>query len=298
MNFPYDIGERVVVELKNSCLVEGDYSTSTDTRVELINVDDWAYRNLFKGPLSFYFSEIASIKVLHPDWSENNEHKQCKRTDLINLPLSEFVRLRDMSREYVYLPVVDQKYVKAIEYIRGCECIGIAAFGFNLFDMKALALLVLTSWDRVFIFDLLSYRRVHFPPDLKEILESEFIKKVGHGLLEPIEFFWHYYKVAIKNIFDTQLADLKLQKHEKDSAVMLRSLPNCLNLYFNFPASILSNVENIELKQLQERPLQESTKVYVSMLAAYLIVLYNKQEKLLLAQYYELVEEQTKLIKE
>lgn len=296
MNFPYDEGQRIVIELNNSCIVEGDYSTSTETRIELMNVNDWAYINIFKGPLSFYFSEIASIKVLHPDWSENNVHKQCKRNDVINLPLSEFVRLRDMSREYVYLPVVDQNYVKAIEYIRDCECIGVTAFGFNMLDMKPLALLVLTSWDRVFIFDLLSYRRVHFPPDLKEILESQFIKKVGHDLLELIEFFWHYYKVAIKNIFDTQLADLKLQKCEKDSDVILRSLPNCLNLYFNLPASILCNVENIELKQLQERPLQDSTKLYVSMLAAYLIVLYNKQEKLLLAQYYDLVEEQTKLI--
>ncbi|KAK5638602.1 hypothetical protein RI129_012897 [Pyrocoelia pectoralis] len=293
----YIKGQRILIELNNNCVFEGTYEGGTNDRIDIINVLEWGLRNSFCGPLSFYKSEIISIKRLQSHLSEKDAHNLCKIND-IALPQLEFCRLREMTKNYVYLAVIDQKYLRAIDYLCNCESIGIAGFGANLAQMKPIDLLILTSWDQIFIFDLQLYRRINFPTDLKELLESQFIRKVGYDLLELLEFLWYFHKISVKNIFDTQLADLKLQKKEKDSTVILRSLAECLNFYFNFPVSVLSNIENVGLKEYKERPLQDSTKLYVSLLATYLLLLYNKQEKLLLKPYYDIVNEHTKLITE
>lgn len=297
MQYSFNLGQRILIELNNT-IFEGDFEAGTNSRIDIVNVIEWAYRNSFNGPLSFYEYEIISIKVLNSNEPEGDNHNRCQIHDIIALPKSEFSRLRDSTENYVYLPVIDQKYLQAIDYLRNCQSIGIAGFGTNLARMKPINLLILTTWDQVFIFDLQLYRRVNFPTDLKELLESQFITKVGYNMLELVEFLWYVHKVSVKNIFDTQLADLKLQKKEKDTSVILRSLPECLNFYFNFPLALLSNIENVGLKEYNERPLQYSTKLYVSLLATYLLLLYNKQEKLLLKSYYDIVNEHTKLIAE
>lgn len=298
MQLFYKKGDRIVIELSDSSIFEGDFEAGTSTRIDVINIIEWTFRNSFHGPLSFYKSEIKSIKLLPSHLPEKKAPNQCKINDVIMLPKCEFSRLRDTTKNYVYLAVIDQKYLQAIDYLRNCESIGIAGFGANLAQMKPIDLLILTSWDQIFIFDLQLYRRVSFPTDLKELLESQFIRKVGYDMLELLEFLWYFHKISVKNIFDTQLADLKLQKKGKDSSVILRSLAECLNFYFNFPVSVLSNIENVGLKEYKERPLQDSAKLYVSLLATYLLLLYNKQEKLLLKPYYDIVNEHTKSITE
>jgi len=62
---------------------------------------------------------------------------------------------------------------------------------------------------QVYIFDVL--RNTGIPAVLKPILESRQILKVIHDARQDIRSLWIYYGIHLRNVFDTQLADLALQ---------------------------------------------------------------------------------------
>jgi len=62
---------------------------------------------------------------------------------------------------------------------------------------------------QIYIFDVL--QNTALPAILKPIMESRQILKVIHDARQDIRALWLYYGIHLRNVFDTQLADLALQ---------------------------------------------------------------------------------------
>lgn len=100
---------------------------------------------------------------------------------------------------------MDQRFFEAVEHLNNCETVGVAGIGSELGRQKNISLLVMASWDQIYVFDILSYRLSSFHPNLKAILESDSIKKVVHDSRTLVDCLYHCHGVKLANVFDTQV---------------------------------------------------------------------------------------------
>ncbi|KAF2880705.1 hypothetical protein ILUMI_25465 [Ignelater luminosus] len=204
---------------------------------------------------------------------------------------NEYDRLLEMTKNYIYMATIDIKYLKAIKHLSNCETIGAVGIDSKYGRSRCLSLLVLCTWDQVYLFDLLPYRKKRLEPNLEEILKSDHIKKVVHDSRKLADCLWHCYQVRMDNVFDTMVADLTLEKNRtgKDPETT-RNIAECLGHYLNFPSSLLANALTITTEEWEDRPLLNSRKIRAAQLATFLIALKEKQEKMLLQYFYEVVD--------
>lgn len=245
MDRQYKKGQKLIVSLNFSGEVfEGEYQNGSLTRIDLSNVIDQMTGLKVGDMLTFYESEIESIKLLHQE--EDNINSPSKDTfdlsfskDVIIMKNEEYERLKELYRNYTYISVVDKRYMNATEHLSSCEHVAVAAIGCEHGRKHGINLLVLCSWDHVYIFDIKMFRFKKFMPELKEIFESEEIKKVVHNSRVLADCLWHCHDVSLKNVFDTQVADVMLSKKSGCSLKKMRTVSECLNHYLNFPLSLL-----------------------------------------------------------
>ncbi|KAJ8910006.1 hypothetical protein NQ315_006010 [Exocentrus adspersus] len=128
----YKCGDRLILKLNTEQVFEGDYNTGGKHRLDLINVKQHHNKNELSGIYSFYRNEIMSISKL----SSETEDK------------------------------IDQNYFDSIEKLDEAETVGIACVGL---DMPRL--LAVSSWEEIYLFDLMSVKIGEFYPELKNILE-------------------------------------------------------------------------------------------------------------------------------
>ncbi|KAK4886976.1 hypothetical protein RN001_003247 [Aquatica leii] len=310
MKFNFTKGDRLILELSDKNVFEGSYDFGTNNQIDLINVVDLETRNPIQARLTFYQHEIVSVKIVE---SQNGCKSDLNNSDstnttiqdssnVIKLPRDEYDRLQTMTQNFLYFATADKRYVEAIAHLNNCENIGVVGLGLDFGPTKPIDLLVMCSWDQVYIFDLFSYQYANFPADLKDLLESPYIKKVGHNLLKLVESLWYCHRVCLKNIFDTQLADIEVEKknvanHETQlepvTMVMKRSLSECLRIHLNFPSSVIEEAGDVTSSKWKERPLTNSRKIKASLLAVYLITLKNTLERTMLKEFYGKLESLT-----
>ncbi|KAF2880706.1 hypothetical protein ILUMI_25466 [Ignelater luminosus] len=305
MEFDYSRGQRLIVELKDNQIFEGDCLKTAKNRIDLSNVSQYPDGKLQQGNLSFYRLEIVSVRVLHQTddvqdekltFDSSNSQQKEKKVDspprqVIALLKDEYDRLLEMTKNYIYMATVDNRYLDAIEHLNNCETIGVVGIDSKYGRSRHLSLLVLCSWDQVYLFDLKLYRKKGLEPDLEEILKSNEIKKVVHDSRKLTDCLWYCHKVRINNIFDTMVADLTLEKNRTgQTPETTRNISECLGHYLNFPSSLLENALTITTEEWEDRPLLNSRKIRAAQLATFLITLKEKQEKMLLKRFYDAVD--------
>ncbi|KAF5286033.1 hypothetical protein FQR65_LT12968 [Abscondita terminalis] len=309
MKFNFTRGQRLIIELTDKNVLEGNYESGTKNQIDLTKIIDLETRTPIQGRLTFYQHEIISVKLLESEDSTdsilNSSDEVSTSTqqlpNVISLARAEYERLQTMIHSCMYFATADKRYLEAIEHLSGCENVGVVGLGSDFGPTKPIDLLVMCSWDQIYIFDLLSYQYSNFPNDLKDILESQYIKKVGHNLLKLTECLWFCHRVRVKNIFDTMFADLEVSNkkdNDKEEGEMIlsnqaRSLACCLTVYFNFPSTVLDEAGDITSDKWKERPLKDSRKIKAALLVAYLIILKNKLEYLMLKNFYDKIDDAT-----
>ncbi|KAK5647808.1 hypothetical protein RI129_002700 [Pyrocoelia pectoralis] len=204
----YDRGQRLLVQLCDSNLFEGTFEDGTRTRMDLVEISDHYTKNPIGGRLSFYINEIQSVKELHDKSSLTDTTDMAEeviQSNLTSVPESDIERLQQMTKKYIYIDKTDQNYFDAIHSLVNCESVGIVGVGANFNATKPVELLVLSSWSQVYIMDLTLCCESGFPSDLTDLLESDYVQKVGYNLIPLMESLCHCHKVTIKNIFDIQV---------------------------------------------------------------------------------------------
>lgn len=231
MDFNFKPTQKLLIALTNGDIFEGIYQNGSKNRIDLIDISEHPSGSKISGMLSFYRTEIDSVKLL--ETGSSNSDEECEKPenggsgnskDVILLPKVEYERLKEMSRyssfalsrnqerplrfvcrTQVYMATTDNRFFKAIEHLENCETVGVAGIGSELGRQKSISLLVMTSWDQVYLFDILSYRLPSLHPKLKGILETDSIKKVVHDSRTLVDCLYHCHKVKLTNIFDTQV---------------------------------------------------------------------------------------------
>lgn len=211
MDFNFKPSQRLLVSLTNGDIFEGVYQNGSKNRVDLTDISEHPSGSKIYGLLSFYRNEIESIKILESEETNKDDRKQHSNRnnskDVILLPKAEYERLKDLSRDYVYMATMDNRFFEAVKHLNNCETVGVAGVGSEMGRQRNISLLVMASWDQVYLFDILSYRLPSFHPKLKAILESDSIKKVVHDSRTLYDCLYHCHRVKLNNIFDTQVSE-------------------------------------------------------------------------------------------
>lgn len=216
LNLRYKQGERIIVTLTNGEIVEGEYDGGTEDRIDIFNAKQYPECSVYPGLLSYYKTEIQTITLFKEESvDENNSstgksspNKQAENEEsqkIIRIPKLEYERLKELSLQYTYFATPDRRYLEAVEYLNSCENVGVVGIGSERGRLDMIHLLVMSSWDKVYIIDLLQFRRSKFPEELKGILESDDIKKIVHNSRTLVDCLHHRHQVNLKNIFDVQV---------------------------------------------------------------------------------------------
>lgn len=288
----YNYGQRLLIALFDANVYEGNYEAGTRDRVDLVNIIDYYTKNPIAGRLSFYRNEIQSVKELcdkSPLTDTTDMAEEVVPSNLTSVPESHIEQLQQMSKKYIYIDKIDQSYLDAINVLVNCESVGIVGVGANFSVTKPVELLVLSSWSQVYILNLILCCRSGFPSDLTDLLESDYVQKVGHNLIPLMESLWHCHKVTIKNIFDIQIADTKIEADKGNVLTNPRCLSKCLNVYLDLPF-LLECTPNNTSEAWSEHPLRDFQKIEASKLVTYLLTLMNIQKRLLLKEYFDPIE--------
>ncbi|XP_050309675.1 piRNA biogenesis protein EXD1-like [Anthonomus grandis grandis] len=293
-NKSFNAGDRLILELTNGDIFEGLYSGGGKHFIELTDVVQHNNNNTLNGIYAFHRGEIAKIhrlkgpasKQTKPDCPLNTNG--CKT---IKVCENDYFRLKELSSSYIYIENPDKRYFQAIEVLENSETIGVVSLGAEMHRSQgSLQLLVLSTWNQIYIFDLAHLEKKQLYPELKHIFESEYICKVIHKSAGLVDKLYREYNIYVQNTFDTQIVDLMLQKRESGNCPSFeRSISECLVHYLNFPSSILEKALEVPNKSWCERPLSEKMKVLASQHVTYLILLKEQFQKLLLKDVYDTI---------
>ncbi|XP_060518018.1 piRNA biogenesis protein EXD1-like [Cylas formicarius] len=296
----FKVGDKLVIELKSKDIYEGIYAGGGRDRVCLAEVSQHNNKNRLGDLYDFYRSEISRIHSLKLPNSrqppgankiDNNVTNVTSTCKMIKMCQEEYCRLKEMSQSYVYLENVDKRYYDAVQLLKESETVGLVALGMENQRMGSLIrLLVMCTWKQVFIFDLTNLEKRKFYPELKEILESEYVCKVIHKSAAVVDVLFGHYDVFVQNVFDTQIVDLMFQKTMQQKSLLIeRDLSECLVEYLNFPSYLLEEASIISTKKWAEKPLPEKRKLYAAQLVTYLIVLKEHFQRILLGDVYRTI---------
>ncbi|KAL1491364.1 hypothetical protein ABEB36_011972 [Hypothenemus hampei] len=288
----FKINDRLILELKGGEIFNGLYADGGKDFIVLTEVSKHNKGHKLKGFHEFYRSEIATVHKLKLPPSRNSppEGSVAIKNGLAILKISEqeYFRLKDMSRNYIYLENADKRFFDAIEVLNRCETIGVACLGAYHSRSSPIKLIVICSWMQVYVFDLAHKEKKGFYNELKEIFESESICKVIHKSAPFVDILDRLYGIYMQNTFDTQIVDLILQKTiKKTNPTLERDLSECLVHYLNFPKALLESALQVSVKEWNERPLSEKNKFHAAQLVTYLILLKQHLQTLLLKDVYD-----------
>ncbi|VEN53165.1 unnamed protein product [Callosobruchus maculatus] len=157
--------------------------------------------------------------------------------------------------------------------------------------MASIRLLVLSTWQQVFLFDMRNFKNCYFYPEIKDILESAYVCKVMHKAGPMLDKLFRKYKVFVRNVFDTQVVDLIIEKNKKGVCPeKSRNLSECLVHHLNFPQWFLKSALETSGKKWLEQPLTSKRRNYAAQLVTYLIILKEEMQKTLLSEVYRAID--------
>lgn len=247
MEYQFRRGDKLILELINSDeILEGEFVDGAKDRLTLINITPYkSNQHSSKGPYCYYRSDISSIRLLDETNLNGTDDKDkadiSPHCDIILINKLEYERLKEISRTYVYISSIDSRYYTAMNHIQNSENIGIATITTSFEKTAIINLITISTWDQIYILDFLTLNAQRFPPELKEVLECEHVKKIVHDSRLFNEVLTKQFNIKLNNLFDTKVADVAVRKKRGDVLENTKTLSECLVHYFNFPTSLLAS---------------------------------------------------------
>lgn len=214
----YKVNDHLVVELVSGEIFEGDYVSGNINRVDLKNVTNNS--NLHGATLSFHRSEIKRIskhvektkkyneKTLSNESASPIQKCPANTSNVVQRILvddDEYSRLLELSDDFIYMAVKDNRYFEACKTLVNAETVSVIALGMKEHRITTIQLLVMATWRQIYIFDLDFKKSKVMPYEIREILESKLITKVIHSAAQTVDCLYRNYRVSLENVFDTQV---------------------------------------------------------------------------------------------
>ncbi|VEN49458.1 unnamed protein product, partial [Callosobruchus maculatus] len=129
----FSIGDRLVLQLNNCEIFEGDYCGGGKNFIDLTNARQHNNPNKLKGTYSFNRLEIDVISLLHGKASEKVPKKSIiphpAADKGIKIVEEEYDRLKHMANNYIYLEHADNIYYESVKKLCEAETIGVICLG-------------------------------------------------------------------------------------------------------------------------------------------------------------------------
>lgn len=285
MSSKYEKGTKLLVKLTEGEIYEGIFYYGDDSKISLTDVAEYPLGVKDKSIQHFYKLEIASITVIE---AETKAEIVNDETHDDSIKEKKFEKLKELSKNFVYLSIVDNVYFSTIEKLKTCLEIAIWGFGSSMGRHGKIEVFAVATNTNIYLFDVrLSKGNRAFEMGLKEILENEDILKIVHNSKTLADCLFHGNKVCLENVFDTQLVDFMLIKRETDEEPKeMRKFSECVVQYLKIPANIISNTEYTH-KPYLKRPLTDGAKEQAALQVAYLYSLKDIMQTLMFKNYHK-----------
>ncbi|RVE52528.1 hypothetical protein evm_002922 [Chilo suppressalis] len=260
MDSLYLKGELLQVHTKNSEVVEGRfYSMNSDkSRISLYNIKEPQGISL-DGVCHYYNSEIQDIvKLKDKEVPKHLKISQKECEDIIKF-----------SKKYIFINQVDNSFHEALDDLNHYSYVGLSTDGANMGRKCKMPFLVMSTPQKIYIFDIQVMQYHAFDAGLKQLLESESPKKIVHDCRKVSDCLLHKHNVKLNSVFDTQVGDLIITKNKMGCLpTSVKTLSECLTSYLGLQSNIIE--EKIDIVQSTERPLSLKIKDTLAKNIAYL----------------------------
>ncbi|KAJ8341510.1 hypothetical protein SKAU_G00338010 [Synaphobranchus kaupii] len=248
--------KRIQLTLRTATYAGIVHRINLNKSVLLGDVVDVKSGRKFAGVKLFFGHEILNVELPNaPKPLQGNKEDYNHGTEG-QLPVAEFQPYRktikldadDDEGEYVDFVVIDgfyEKFGPAVMDIRKQQVIGIGTDGVGVSQHERLCWLQIATKTRVYLFDILLLGARAFKNGLSMILESNRILKVTHDCRGIAGCLWTQYEVNLRNVFDTQVADV-MHFHTETGGLLpdrVSTLQEVVGLHLKMSPSCLASLK-------------------------------------------------------
>ncbi|CAH0546856.1 unnamed protein product [Brassicogethes aeneus] len=295
----YNTGDRLLLEVNESDVFEGNLYSVTDQRIDLYQVVKYSQNTNLNGMYSFFKDEITNIKRIYLrdcdffnkliDHINNLDISSLEPNfkDTVVLSYEDYSKIQMLKTNAIYIDRPDARYFKAMNEFKNTQHLAIAPVGLE--DQRvnrALKFLVVCSFSQVYIFDFRNKKKTEFPKELRQMLESPFHKKIIYNGAFFDDFLIYNYNFQMCNVFDINIFDLCIF-HLKNEESGWRTLEKCLETYLNLVPAVVRPEGEINRFEWSQISLPILYKIQLAELVVYLIPL----EKVICREYNRLTKE-------
>lgn len=193
----YKKGDLIQIKTKYHEVIEGQFYAMSDdkTRISLCDTKESSKDEPSNAILHYYEPDIRDIVKL----KVSNEQIYLK------LAQKDFEEAIMVSKKYIYINQVDKIFHDAMADLKDQCYVALSTDGSSMGRKCKMPFLVMSTPRQIFIFDTQAMQYHAFDAGLKELLESEFPKKIVHDSRNLSDCLKHKHNVNLKSVFDTQV---------------------------------------------------------------------------------------------
>ncbi|XP_044128326.1 piRNA biogenesis protein EXD1 isoform X1 [Bufo gargarizans] len=312
------IGTTVKVTTVHGCF-QGELShIHADRAILLIRVKDLSADKPLPGAKLFFGQAILNVEMVEEpsdhvglerdepvDESSGNtlsqpgvKHEEIDATTLQRLKQSIDSSGADQDINYIVIDQFQPSFGPAIRHLQNQKVLGLATVALNVSRHGKLCWLQIASKSYIYLFDILLLGPRVFKNGLQMVLEDKGILKVVHDGRWLGSFLAHQYSVELKNVFDTQVADVYLFSMETAGFLpsCTSTVKECLTRYLKLSPSQVSFLIYKETLVKNnpsiwcDRPLPTAALKLLSLEVVHLLPLRSAMLDAMLADYTLLVD--------
>lgn len=177
--------------------------------------------------------------ICHREENDTSEVIKKGIIKLIGTP-DDLPKLRcPIATDFEVIDEVNDQLSEAIATIKKERTLSVAFEGVKVGRHGSLSVLAVAASSKVYVFDVQKMKKELFDHGLKEVFESDDIKKIIHGCRHLSDCLHHQYQVGLNNVFDTMVADViiyldkKLEAGDCHLPSYVRGVQNCLRSFLN-----------------------------------------------------------------
>lgn len=204
MEYNFKRGQNLIIELED-CIYKGTYESGTSDRIDMIDVRKYPCGEPIPSNFSFYKYEILDVKVLDTDSDSNNE-ENTNQNGYIKIKQVVYKRLEQALKEHTYLCNADKRYYDLMELIKDSTLCSIIGLSNQPGRLSKLSLIVIGVCNKLYIIDIKEFKQRKMPKELKDILESDWIKKITFSGKWFADSLHHCHDIKrLTNVFDIKV---------------------------------------------------------------------------------------------
>lgn len=202
MDKTFQKGDYLELELIEGSTYRGWFqSQKKDKWISLINAQVLPLENAVKERLIFYSPEVKNLRRIQEPRNSVEDHAH-----VATFTNKEVDKFEVIAKKFIFVNQIDNDYFRAIKDIKNNSVISLGTDGSEMGRKCKLPILTISTPSQIYIFDIQVMQMSCFDSGLRDILESQEIKKIIHNSRKLSDCLCHKHQVKLTNVFDTQVS--------------------------------------------------------------------------------------------